>query len=63
MADLRISPRGSEARCERCGRWRQVELQQLPCDAFFSHYEAVFTCCGVQQTARLTVEKDELDFH
>ncbi len=63
MADLRTFEGGFEARCELCGRWREVELRQLPCDAFFEHHEALFTCCGLEQSARLTVEKDELDFH
>ncbi len=63
MADLKISEGRYQARCEFCGRWHLVQLRQLPCDAFFENYEAEFICCEVRQTARLTVEKDELDFH
>ncbi len=63
MADLRIAGGRYEARCEHCGAWREVEPRQLPCDAFFEYYQADFICCGVQQLARLTVEKDEIDFH
>jgi len=32
-------------------------------DGFFVHWQADFTCCGVQQTAGFTAEKDEIDFH
>jgi hypothetical protein len=63
MAELRITGGRYEARCERCGAWREVNVRQLACDAFFENYQADFTCCGVPQTARLAVEKDELDFH
>jgi hypothetical protein len=63
MAHMRITAGGYEARCEHCGAWRKIEPQQLPCDTYFSHYQAEFICCGVQQAATLTVEKDELDFH
>ncbi|MGQ9688482.1 MAG: hypothetical protein ACUVXF_06805 [Desulfobaccales bacterium] len=63
MAELRSSGGRYEARCDHCGRWQEVELQQLPCDAFFSHFITEFCCCGIQQVAKLTVEKDELDFH
>jgi hypothetical protein len=63
MALLRMGARRYEAQCQHCGGWREVDPQQLPCDTYFSHYQAEFTCCGVQQIAQLTVEKDELDFH
>ncbi len=63
MAQLRFAGGRYEARCERCGAWRQVEARQLPCDLYFEHYQADFTCCGIPQVAQLAVEKDELDFH
>jgi hypothetical protein len=63
VAELRSAGGRYEARCEHCGAWREVEVRQLACDAFFENYQADFTCCGVLQTARLAVEKDELDFH
>ena len=63
MAQLRGAAGRFEACCELCGAWRPVEPRQLPCDTFFEHYQAEFTCCGVPQVAQLAVEKDELDFH
>jgi hypothetical protein len=63
MAQLRVADGKYEACCEYCGAWRVVEPRQLPCDTFFEHYQAEFTCCGVLQVAQLAVEKDELDFH
>jgi hypothetical protein len=63
MAHMRITAGGYEAQCELCGAWRKIEAQQSPCDTYFSHYQAEFICCGVQQVATLTMEKDELDFH
>jgi hypothetical protein len=51
------------ARCEVCGRWRQVEPAPLKAEPFFAHFQALFTCCGHRQRAGFTVEKDELDFH
>jgi len=63
MAQIRFTDGRCEARCEHCGIWQAVEPRQLPCDLFFENYEADFACCGVQQTAQLAVEKDELDFH
>lgn len=49
--------------CELCGRWRPVIPEQVASEAFFTHWRAVFTCCGREQVALITVEKDELDFH
>lgn len=63
MARLRKAGDRFEAACAYCGQWREVRPRQLPCDAFFSHWEAEFTCCGQNQVATLTLEKDELDFH
>ncbi len=63
MVPLRIVDGKYEARCQKCGAWREVEVRQLPCDAFFENYQASFTCCGLPQVAHLAVEKDELDFH
>jgi|UniRef100_A0A7C3UYU7 hypothetical protein len=63
VARLRISDGRYEACCEYCGAWREVQVRQLPGDLFFENYQADFSCCGVSQTARLAVEKDELDFH
>ena len=63
MTQLRFAAGKYEAQCQHCGSWQEVKPRQLPCDTFFSHYQAEFTCCGIQQTAQLTMEKDELDFH
>jgi hypothetical protein len=63
VARLRFTDGRYEARCEHCGTWQTVEFRQLPCDTFFEHHTADFTCCGRHQVAQLTVEKDELDFH
>lgn len=63
LAQLRCAAGRYEARCQHCGAWRVVATRQLPCDAFFEHYQAEFTCCGIPQVAQLAVEKDELDFH
>jgi hypothetical protein len=63
MAELRSAGGRYEARCEHCGAWREVEIRQLACNTFFENYQADFVCCGMPQTARLAVEKDELDFH
>ncbi|MFZ2088695.1 MAG: hypothetical protein WAU47_08985 [Desulfobaccales bacterium] len=63
MVKIRLSGGQYEACCQHCGVWRGVAVRQLPCDAFFENYQAEFTCCGREQTARLAVEKDELDFH
>ncbi len=63
MAELRSAGDRYEARCEHCGAWREVVVRQMPCDIFFEHYQAHFTCCGVPQTAQVAVEKDEIDFH
>lgn len=63
MAQIRIVAGGYEAQCQQCGAWHEVSPQLLPCETYFSHFQAEFTCCGVKQTAQLTVEKDEIDFH
>ena len=63
MALLRIGAGRYEAQCQHCGAWHEIEPRRQEEDAFFVHWQADFTCCGVQQRATLTVEKDELDFH
>lgn len=51
------------ARCELCGRWQTVIPEPVASEAFFTHWRAAFPCCGRDQVALITVEKDELDFH
>ncbi len=63
MAEGRVENGVFLARCETCGRWREVEPVPLVAELFFSHWQAEFSCCGRRQRAVITLEKDELDFH
>lgn len=63
MAQMRVEGGRYEARCEHCGKWRAVEPRETGAEAFFVHWQAVFTCCGARQTASFTTEKDEIDIH
>jgi hypothetical protein len=51
------------ARCEACGRWQEVSPKARRSEEFFEVWEADFSCCGRNQTAIFTLEKDYLDFH
>jgi hypothetical protein len=64
MAQIRIvGDNKYEAQCRLCGAWQEVQPQPVPGYTYFSHFQAEYTCCGVQQTAQLTVERDEMDVH
>ena len=63
MAELVLSETGALMRCERCGVWHEVRPEPAGADAFFAHWRATLTCCGLTQTATVTVEKDEIDMH
>jgi hypothetical protein len=51
------------ARCEKCGRWLEVRPQPGEAGGYFMEWQASFSCCGLEQTATFTLEKDEIDFH
>ena len=51
------------AQCSKCGAWREVNPQDSKSETYFAHWEATFSCCGLEQTAIFIIEKDELDFH
>uniref|UniRef100_A0A7V4G7W3 Uncharacterized protein n=1 Tax=Desulfobacca acetoxidans TaxID=60893 RepID=A0A7V4G7W3_9BACT len=63
MAELVLTETGALMRCERCGGWREVRLEPAGADAFFAHFRATLTCCGLEQTATAAREKDEIDVH
>jgi hypothetical protein len=64
MADLRTSEGGFEARCEHCGRWRpKLNCGSCPATPFSSTMKRCSPVAAFSRVARLTVEKDELDFH
>jgi hypothetical protein len=51
------------AQCSICGTWIEVHPQTHKAELFFEVLEAGFQCCGRQQSATFTREKDTLDFH
>jgi hypothetical protein len=50
-------------RCERYGRRLEVRPQPGEAGGYFIEWRASFSCFGQDQTATLTLEKDEIDFH
>ena len=64
MTETRITEDGKYlARCGQCGSWVEVHPETSPGDLFFEALKAEFQCCGRQQAATFTLEKDCLDFH
>jgi len=51
------------AQCAQCGTWVEVHPAPSEADLFFEVLLASFKCCGRQQSATFTREKDTLDFH
>lgn len=51
------------AQCRKCGEWQEVRPQDSKSEPYFAHWEASFSCCGLEQRAIFIIEKDELDFH
>ncbi len=51
------------AQCPLCGTWVEVRPATSQADLFFEVLHATFQCCGRQQSATFTKEKDALDFH
>ncbi|MBM4274998.1 MAG: hypothetical protein FJ134_11145 [Deltaproteobacteria bacterium] len=51
------------AQCRECGTWVEVPPQSVRTELFFEHLEAEFRCCGLNQIATFTTEKDYIDFH
>jgi len=41
----------------------EVQPQTHGTDLFFEVLQATFQCCGLQQSATFTKEKDTVDFH
>jgi len=51
------------AQCRKCGRWREVSPKAQKAEGYFEVWEANFQCCGQNQAASFTLEKDYMDFH
>jgi len=51
------------AQCRQCGRWREVSPRPQQGEDYFEVWVGDFRCCGLNQTAVFTLEKDYLDFH
>lgn len=51
------------ARCGKCGTWVEVNPEIFKTELFFEVLQAGFQCCGLQQSATFTKEKDTVDFH
>ncbi|MFZ5451193.1 MAG: hypothetical protein ACOZF2_04905 [Thermodesulfobacteriota bacterium] len=64
MTEARMAEDGRYwARCAKCGTWVEVYPVTAKGDLFFEVLKAGFHCCGRQQSAIFTREKDCLDFH
>jgi hypothetical protein len=64
MTLTRIAPDGRYlAQCRKCAAWVEVLPETSRAELFFEILEASFLCCGLQQSATFTREKDTLDFH
>ncbi|MCX5887892.1 MAG: hypothetical protein NTY36_00385 [Deltaproteobacteria bacterium] len=54
------------AQCRKCGTWVEVcpeYPENCTPEIFFEVLQASFYCCGLQQSATFTIEKDTVDFH
>lgn len=51
------------AQCRKCKAWVEVHPETLRAELFFEVLQAAFQCCGLQQSATFTEEKDTVDFH
>ena len=51
------------AQCEKCGIWVEVHPEIFRAELFFEELQGTFYCCGRQQVATFTKEKDTVDFH
>jgi len=51
------------AQCGKCATWLEVHPETLRTELFFEVLQAGFQCCGLQQSATFTKEKDTIDFH
>ncbi|MBU4355892.1 MAG: hypothetical protein L6277_04990 [Desulfobacterales bacterium] len=64
MTSSRISATGKYlAQCEKCGTSVEVHPEIFRAELFFEVLQATFYCCGRQQVATFTKEKDTVDFH
>ncbi|MDI6853711.1 MAG: hypothetical protein QME75_08945 [Deltaproteobacteria bacterium] len=63
MTTSRVEDGRYFAKCATCGAWQEVQPHNRGSETYFAHWEAVFSCCGLEQTAVFILEKDELDFH
>jgi len=64
MTVTRITEDGRHlARCGQCGTWVEVQPEIFQTEMFFEVLQANFRCCGRQQCATFTKEKDTVDFH
>lgn len=64
MTNTKISEDGRYlARCQKCGTWLEVEVENRKAEIYFEVLEATFHCCGLRQSATFTMEKDTVDFH
>jgi len=64
MTVVRITEDGKYlAQCRKCGTWTEVHPQTHDTELFFEVLQATFQCCGLQQSATFTKEKDTVDFH
>jgi hypothetical protein len=63
MAAGKVEGNRFRAQCEKCGRWLEVQPQPAESAGYFVQWQATFSCCGREQTATFTREKDEIDFH
>lgn len=51
------------AQCAKCETWVEVHPKTSKAELFFEVLQASFYCCGLQQSATFTREKDTVDFH
>lgn len=64
MTITRITADGKYlAQCQQCGAWVELHPQAYGTEIFFEVLQANFDCCGLQQSATFTIEKDTLEFH
>ena len=64
MTVTRITPDGKYlALCEKCKTWVEVNPEVFGAELFFELLQTTFLCCGLQQSATFTREKDTVDFH